>query len=136
MSNNKALVYIRTSTDDRQDASPDVQISKITEFCNRNGWEIVARYDDYLSGATELVKRPGLSRLVAHAKREGIKKIVVLRIDRAFREMEVMISVTKMLSKFNCRIIGVDDPVQDDGSASSKLLRNMLASAAEFDRVP
>ncbi len=131
---NKVVAYIRTSTDDKQDASPDVQIDKIRFYCEKNGLDLVGQYVDYLSGGTELGKRPQLTKLINRVRDERISKVIVLRIDRAFRSVEVKAIVTSVLNKLDCKLIGVDDPVQDDGSANSDFLLTMLTLVAENQR--
>ena len=54
----KVALYVRVSTADQ---NTDLQIRELTEYAERQGWTIVATYQDVISGAK--ASRPGLDEL-------------------------------------------------------------------------
>jgi len=76
----RAAVYCRLSKDDdleTESASISNQKAMLQQFCARNGWEVVATYQD--DGFTGLnMDRPGLKKML-HAIEKGIVNLVVTK---------------------------------------------------------
>jgi site-specific DNA recombinase len=83
----KAIIYLRVSSGD-QSNSLDVQKSRLEEYCRFKGLEIIeVIIDEDISGHKPFYERPGGGR----AKQlfyEGVKTIVVLKVDRIFRNVK------------------------------------------------
>lgn len=125
--------YIRTSSDE-QEASEVEQKAFIEEFCDRRGWKIGWLRNDEMSGYAEPEKRPGLTRLLEEQKQHGFTKIVVWKSERAFRNAEASMRIRRVLRERGCVIVGVQDPVEDKGTADTTLVLGMSALTAEHYR--
>lgn len=129
----KVGAYIRTSTD-QQEASEQEQMEYIQDFCRKQGWEPEWIRNDEISGYEDLDRRPGLRKLVEEQLKFGFTKIVVWQSDRAFRNAEVALRVRRILRERGCYIIGVQDPIVDDGSAQATMFTTISAAGAEYYR--
>ena len=68
---------------DRQDSQ--VQLQELREFAAQRGWEIVATYEDVVSGAS--VKRPGLDQLLHDAHRRKFDLLLIWKLNRPGRSI-------------------------------------------------
>lgn len=65
-----AAAYIRVSTDDQVELSPESQLEVIRKYAGENGYLLVDNYifaDEGISGRTA-AKRPGFNHMIAAAK--------------------------------------------------------------------
>lgn len=63
---NRVVIYARVSTTNHgQDVT--MQLRELREYASRRGWQVIAEYADYVSGAKE--RRPALDRMMQDAKR-------------------------------------------------------------------
>ena len=87
-----AAAYIRVSTDDQEEYSPDSQVRLIREYARKNGYLLPEEYvfqDDGISAATAR-KRPAFNRMIALAKEKvrPFDAILVLMFSRFARNRE------------------------------------------------
>lgn len=87
-----AAAYIRVSTDDQEEYSPDSQVRLIREYARKNGYLLPEEYvfqDDGISAATAR-KRPAFNRMIALAKEKErpFDAILVLMFSRFARNRE------------------------------------------------
>jgi DNA invertase Pin-like site-specific DNA recombinase len=79
----RAAVYLRVSTRDRgQDT--DNQRRQLRQFCEAQGWSIVAEFDDQDSGGKS--DRAGFQRMLSGAARRDFDVLVFWALDRLTRE--------------------------------------------------
>jgi len=81
----KAALYARVSTADK-DQNPEVQLSKLREYCGEMGWAVYQEYVDQASAA-DLLRREAWKRLMKDAALHKFDVLLVWRIDRAFRSV-------------------------------------------------
>jgi DNA invertase Pin-like site-specific DNA recombinase len=87
-------MYLRVSTASKSghgdarayDQNPEVQEQPLRELIAQRGWQLEKVYSDRASGAQE--HRPGLSSLMADARRGGFDVVVVWRFDRFARSVK------------------------------------------------
>ena len=111
-----AAAYVRVSTDDQMELSPDTQLEKIREYAAKNGLLLLSEYifhDDGISGrAAE--KRPGFQQMIATAKDPShpFDVIIVWKFSRFARNQEESIFYKSILrSKCNVDVVSVSDPL-------------------------
>src|SRR5258708_7510439 len=79
----RAALYLRISTrDGRQDA--DNQRGQLRSFCQSQGWEIIAEYEDHESGGK--AERGRFQAMMADAARRQFDVVVFWALDRLSRE--------------------------------------------------
>lgn len=111
-----AAAYVRVSTDDQMELSPDTQLEKIREYAAKNNLLLLSEYifhDDGISGrAAE--KRPGFQRMIATAKDPShpFDVIIVWKFSRFARNQEESIFYKSILrSKCKVDVVSVSEPL-------------------------
>ena len=111
-----AAAYVRVSTDDQMELSPDSQMEKIREYASKNGLLLLSEYifhDDGISGrAAE--KRPGFQQMIATAKDPShpFDVIIVWKFSRFARNQEESIFYKSILrSKCKVDVVSVSEPL-------------------------
>lgn len=131
----KAVALLRVSTD-RQAASGnglEAQRSAIHDYCEKEGLELKASFiEEGVSGATPLEKREELLKALAALDRGDT--LVVMKYDRLSRVLLEQLTIERMVSRKGCRIVATSNQAAAGDDPANQLLRNLLASVAEFER--
>ena len=123
-------LYARVSTT-HQD--PDVQLRELRALVAARGWTISREYVDAgISGAS--TSRPELSRLLADAHKGCFAGILVWRLDRLGRSLRHLVTVVEDLLARGIDVISATEPHMDSTTPTGRLLRNIFASVAEYER--
>lgn len=110
-------IYIRVSTDDQTEFSPEAQKQKDLAFAKKNGIIVPPEYiiyDDGISGKN-VKNRPGFQNLIALAKSEEhpIDVILVWKFSRFARNQEESIVYKNLLKKSNVDVVSVSEPIPE-----------------------
>lgn len=111
-----AAVYIRVSTDDQVELSPDSQLEKIREYAQREGIVILEDHiyvDAGISGR-KADKRPEFLRMIAAAKQKepSFSMVLVWKFSRFARNQEESIFYKSILrSKCGVDVVSVSEPL-------------------------
>ena len=128
----RAGVYVRISTDEaHQPWSLAAQRDRLDAYCASQGWLIAAVYVEQASGAT--LNRPQLERALADAQAGQFDVLVVIALDRLSRNLAQMMSLIERLEAAGVALVSATQPF-DTGTPTGRLLLQMLASFAEFER--
>ena len=123
-------LYARVSTN-QQD--PDVQLRELRSLATARGWTIAKEYvDTGISGAS--TSRPELSRMLVDAHRGRFAGILVWRLDRLGRSLRHLVTVVEDLLARGIEVISATEPHMDSTTPTGRLLRNIFASVAEYER--
>jgi len=123
-------LYARVSTT-QQD--PDVQLRELRSLAAARGWTVMGEYvDTGISGAS--TSRPELSRLLADAHKGCFAGILVWRLDRLGRSLRHLVTVVEDLLARGIDVISATEPHMDSTTPTGRLLRNIFASVAEYER--
>ncbi|MFQ5684912.1 MAG: recombinase family protein [Candidatus Binatia bacterium] len=123
-------LYARVSTN-QQD--PEVQLRELRALATARGWTISREYVDAgISGASN--SRPELSRLLADAHKGCFAGILVWRLDRLGRSLRHLVTVVEDLLARGIEVISATEPHMDSTTPTGRLLRNIFASVAEYER--
>ncbi|MDE7300430.1 MAG: recombinase family protein [Lachnospiraceae bacterium] len=130
-----AALYIRVSTDDQTEYSPDAQRRALLDYAKRNGILVSKEYiyvDEGISGR-RAEKRPAFMEMIARAKQKPkpFDLILVHKFDRFARSREDSI-VYKSLLRKECGIavVSITEHIEDD--KFSVILEAMLEAMAEY----
>jgi DNA invertase Pin-like site-specific DNA recombinase len=119
------VAYLRTSTGD-QKLGIDAQEETVNRIARERSCEIVRTFIEHESGGNN--ERPEVDKAIRHARRVGAL-LVVAKLDRLARD-----------SGFLMRLYDGDVPLlfgdlpEIDGSAASRLMVQMMANIAEYER--
>ncbi|MGB8455838.1 MAG: recombinase family protein [Anaerocolumna sp.] len=130
-----AALYIRVSTEDQAEYSPDAQKRLLLEYAKNNNLSVNIDnifIDEGISGR-KAEKRPGFMKMIATAKKKPkpFDIILVHRFDRFSRSREDSI-VYKSLLRKDCdiKVISITEQLEDD--KFSVILEAMLEAMAEY----
>lgn len=136
----KAFSYLRVSGKGQLEGDGfDRQRDKIKKWAKANGHVIAREFrEEGISGATEAANRPALTAMIAAAIEDGVKVIAVERADRLSRDL----IVSELLLR-DWQAIGIqafdaesntDITAGDSSNPTAKMIRQILAVMAEFDK--
>lgn len=131
--NNRAAAYIRVSTEEQGEFSPDAQLKAIQNYCKNNNLILDNGHiyiDEGISGR-KADKRPAFQNMIMHAKKKEFDVILVHKFDRFARSREDSV-VYKSLLKRDCniKVVSITESIEDD--KFSVILEAMLEAMAEY----
>ena len=116
MSSKAAALYIRVSTEDQTELSPDAQKRLLLDYAQKNDMIVSGDFifTESVSGR-HAQKRPEFQRMIALAKQPShpIDVILVWKYSRFARNQEESIVYKSMLKKDNVDVISVSEPLID-----------------------
>ena len=115
------------------------QREAIAKWARANRVEVVREFAEAgVSGTSDLADRPALSDLLAALAGNGVRLVLVERADRIARDVIVSELILKQLRGLGVRVVeaasGTDLTAGDDANPTAKLIRQVLAAVAEFDK--
>lgn len=131
----KAACYIRVSTNDQTEFSPDAQLKAIKKYAENNNILLDDDYifvDEGISGR-KADKRPAFQQMIKIAKSKPKKFDVILvhKFDRFARSREDSVVYKSLLKKeCNIRVVSITESIEDD--KFSVILEAMLEAMAEY----
>lgn len=130
-----AAAYIRVSTEDQVEYSPDSQLKAIQNYADKNGYYLPEQYvfiDEGISGRT-VSKREGFKNMIALAKNKPapFNTILVWKYSRFARNREDSVVYKSMLRK-QCGIdvVSISESTGDD--KMSVLFEAMIEAMDEY----
>lgn len=130
----RAATYCRVSTAEQAQhgTSIDDQRGRTRSYIEAKGWTLVEEYvDQGVSGS--LARRPALDRLMAAARNGDVDVIVTTKLDRFGRSVSHLSTVIPHLEDLGVAFVSIAESL-DGTTATGRLMRNILASFAEFER--
>ena len=130
-----AAAYIRVSTDDQTEFSPDAQRRALDRYAREHGYYLDPAYVYVDPGVTgrSTAKRPAFNQMIADAKQppRPFDVILVHKFDRFARSREDSI-IYKSLLKKRCgiRVVSITESIEDE--KLSILIEAILEATAEF----
>ncbi|MCL2216549.1 MAG: recombinase family protein [Defluviitaleaceae bacterium] len=127
--------YIRVSTDDQLEFSPDAQLRALKEYAKKNNIILSKQYifiDEGISGR-KAEKRPEFMRMIATAKTKPkpFDVILVHKFDRFARSREDSVVYKSLLKReADIRVVSITETIEDDKFAV--ILEAMLEAMAEY----
>src|ERR1700722_11249785 len=124
-------LYVRISTNDgRQDT--ELQKTELRALAAKRGWKIHKIYEDRVSGAQ--VNRPGLNELWRDCRKGALDLVAVWSLDRLARSLKQLIDSLAAFGDLGVDFISLRQDGMDTTTSAGKLLFNVVASVAEFER--
>ncbi|MCA8951153.1 MAG: recombinase family protein [Planctomycetes bacterium] len=137
----KAIAYLRVSSAkqarDGKDGFPR-QRTAIRAYCQQKRIELVEEHTDAgVSGTVPLEGREGLSTALSRCSELGAEVLLVEKIDRLGRDLIVSEMAVRAFGEAGVGIVVVDsgeDLRKAEGDPSRKLIRQVLAAVAEYEK--
>lgn len=122
-------IYCRVSTADQ---TTENQLLDLRQYCKSRNWHIVGEYrDDGVSGTKD--NRPALKQLMDAAKKRKVDVILVWKLDRFGRSVNHLVNSLEELRTLGVDFVSFTESL-DTTSAQGRLVFNVMASIAEFER--
>ncbi|MGJ5813690.1 recombinase family protein [Paludibaculum fermentans] len=127
----RCALYARVSTTDQ---NCEMQLRELREYISRRDWKSGGEYiDTGFSGAK--ASRPALDRLMTDAAQHKFDAVAVWKIDRFGRSVLHLNQQLAALTSYGVRFIATSQSLDtDEKNPTSRLLLQILASVAEFER--
>ncbi len=130
-----AAAYIRVSTDDQIEYSPDSQLKLLREYAKKNDYILPDEFifsDEGISGR-DTKHRPAFNRMIAHAKSDEhpFDVILVWKFSRFARNQEESIVFKNLLRKVGVEVRSISEPV-DPNSSYGSLIERIIEWMDEF----
>ena len=109
----KAVAYARYSTDRQTDNSIAYQMSKIYEYCAKNGITVTASYADEAATGTNTEDRAEFLKMLAAATNKEFEAVIIYDITRGSRDVGDWFSFRKTMSRLKIKVISVEDKLGD-----------------------
>lgn len=122
----KYALYYRTS---KRDMHPEMQLLKLKEFADKNGWEYECFEERESTRKTRPIKELVLKKLRA----KEFDGLLIYKLDRWARSMpELALEVTELTAK-GISFISLNDSI-DLSTATGRLQFHIICAFAEFER--
>ncbi len=128
----KAIGYIRVSTEQQADegVSLAAQRAKISAWCELNDYELVAVYEEAISGKN-IGKRPQFQTALAELKK-GMA-LVVHKLDRLARSTRDCIDIADELKSTGIDLVSITEKL-DTSSAMGEFFFTLIAALGQMER--
>lgn len=135
----RAVIYVRVSTDQQAEegVSLDDQRSRLAAYCEAHKLEVVAVVaDEGQSAFKPLSKRPGGKRVLELVRRKQVDAVVILRLDRGFRNTRDALENIEAWDKGGVALCVAEfgGGSLDTRGAMGKMIATMFAAIGEFER--
>lgn len=127
----RVALYLRVSTDDQSLENQRVELHAVAR---RNGWEVVASYEDNgVSGSTGRDKRPGYDALCRAVTRREIDLVAAWSVCRIGRSLTHLVS---FLEELQAKGVDLYLHVQglDTSTPAGRAMFGMLSVFGEFEK--
>jgi site-specific DNA recombinase len=132
----QAVGYIRVSTQD-QDLGLEDQRNRITKFCKEKGLELIDILEDNgVSGGLPIEERENGKKLceIIRDKKSVVKSVVMLKLDRGFRDTEDCLHHAKEWMRLGVTINFLDMSGMDFATGEGLFQLTMMSGFAEYER--
>jgi site-specific DNA recombinase len=131
----RIALYLRVSSEEQRNRETiEIQREFLEQYCRLYELEVAHIYeDDGLSGTIPLHERPGGRRLLEDTREGKFDAVLVYKLDRLGRRLLVIVDAHDRLQKDGVALRSGREPI-DTSTPSGRLIFQMLASFAEYDR--
>ncbi len=131
----KAACYIRVSTDEQTEYSPDSQLKLIQDYAEKNDIVLLEDYifmEDGGKSGKSMAKRDKFLEMIAAAKKKPspFNIILVWKFSRFARNQEEAITLKSMLKKNGIEVISISEPLPE--GPFGELIERILEWQDEF----
>jgi DNA invertase Pin-like site-specific DNA recombinase len=132
----RAFAYMRVSGKGQLegDGFPR-QSAAIHNYAKTNRIELIRSYrEEAVSGKSDLEHRPALQDLIEALHADGVRLVLVEKLDRLARDLMIQESIIADFQRNGFEIRSVAEPDLCSDDPSRKLMRQILGAFAEYER--
>jgi DNA invertase Pin-like site-specific DNA recombinase len=132
----KAFAYLRVSGQGQIGGDGFArQLLACQEYAAAHQIEIVEVFrEEGVSGTKELDNRPALSELLAALEENGVKTILIEKLDRLARDLMVSETIIADLKRSGYLLLSTCEPDLCSEDPSRKLVRQIFGAIGEYDK--
>jgi DNA invertase Pin-like site-specific DNA recombinase len=132
----KAYAYLRVSGRGQIEGDGFTrQLSAIKKYAAANNIKIVRVFrEEGVSGTTDWEDRPSFSEMIGIMMSNGVRTVLVERLDRLARDLMVQESVIADFQRKNLTLISVSEPDLLVDDPSRILMRQMLGAFFQYEK--
>jgi DNA invertase Pin-like site-specific DNA recombinase len=127
----RVAIYARVSTRDK-DQDPEVQLEELRAYAAARDWSASEFVDTAAAGDME--HRTAWRQLLVDASRRRIDRILVWKLDRAFRSTLHALRTLEELEHAGVGFASITQPELDTASPTGRLVFTIMAAVAEMER--
>ena len=127
----KVVLYARVSSHKQaeKDLSIGAQLRALRGFAHEQGWAVAGEFvDRAISGRT--ANRPGLRQMLRRIKRGDVDAVLVWKLDRLARNVEVSAAIDGFLRRHGIKLISLHESFDD--SPQGRFIARTFENLAEF----
>jgi DNA invertase Pin-like site-specific DNA recombinase len=128
----KAVAYIRVSTSEQHNG-PDVQRAAVERWATGGGIEVVAWFEETVSGGAAIADRPVLLDALTALKTHGAGILVVQKRDRLARSTLNSALLKRMVHDAGATVVSTAGEGEGD-SPEARLMATIVEAVAEWER--
>jgi site-specific DNA recombinase len=132
----KAFGYVRVSGDSQIDGDGfPRQVAAIRAYAKQQGIRIVKVFEEEgVTGSKESMDRPAWSDMMLALLSDGVKIIIIEKLDRLARQLMVQEKTISDLQKEGFTLVSVQEPDLMSSDPSRIAFRQMMGVFAEYDK--
>ena len=125
----RAAIYARVSTSDQ---SCDRQVSELTAFAERGGYDVVGIFKETASGAS--ANRSARNRLIDLAQARQIDAVLVTELSRWGRSTQDLLDTLNRLAGWKVSVVAMSGMAFELETPHGRMMATLLAGIAQFER--
>lgn len=125
----RAAIYARVSTSDQ---SCDRQVTELTAFAGRGGYDVVGIFKETASGAS--ANRSSRNRLIDLAQARQIDAILVTELSRWGRSTQDLLDTLNRLAGWKVSVVAMSGMAFELETPHGRMMATLLAGIAQFER--
>jgi DNA invertase Pin-like site-specific DNA recombinase len=132
----KAHAYLRVSGKGQVDGDGFTrQLKAIREYAAAHDVKIVKVYrEEGVSGTTESANRPAWSELMTALHSNGVRVVLIEKLDRLARDLMVQETIIADLRKYGFELVSVAEPDLMANDPTRILVRQMMGAVAQYEK--
>jgi DNA invertase Pin-like site-specific DNA recombinase len=132
----KAFAYLRVSGKGQIEGDGFTrQRAAIKAYADANGLKIVRQFrEEGVSGTIETMDRPAWAEMMAALHANGVRTIIVEKLDRVARDLMVQEACIADLRKYGFTLISVAEPDLMANDPTRVLMRQLMGAVAQYDK--
>ena len=136
MGENKIVaIYCRVSTIEQAEEgySIDEQNRLLSEYCEKQGWEIYKVYSDRGISGKDIKHRPELKQMLKDSEDKKFDMVLVWKINRLSRKLTDVLKMVELFERNNVTFKSYSEPFETNTPAC-KMQFQIMALIGEFER--
>ena len=132
----KAFAYLRVSGKGQVDGDGfPRQLAAVKQYAKEHGIRIVQVFrEEGVTGTRESMERPAWSDMVTALHSNGVKVIIIEKLDRLARDLMVQEATIADLQKHGFTLVSVAEPDLMATDATRVLMRQFMGAVAQYDK--